>query len=318
MNNCTGLVAMSEHGAVHEPVLIEETIAALAPHPAGRYVDGTVGLGGHAERLLAESAPDGRLLGLDRDADALALAAERLAPFGERVTLIHDSYERALPHAQTAGLAPCDGFLLDLGASSLQFDTAERGFSFRLDGPLDMRFDRASGKTAADLVNEANEAELADLIWRLGEEPASRRIARAIVRERPIATTGQLARLVERVAGRPGQRISPATRTFQALRIAVNRELEALTAALEHTPELLRSGGRLAVISFHSLEDRIVKQFVQRESRDCICPPGLPLCRCGHTKTLRPLGRRPVMPGAAERERNPRSRSAKLRAAQRI
>ncbi|HLZ68826.1 MAG TPA: 16S rRNA (cytosine(1402)-N(4))-methyltransferase RsmH [Dehalococcoidia bacterium] len=309
---------MSERGAVHEPVLLEETIAALAPRPGGRYVDGTVGLGGHAARLLAASAPDGRLLGLDRDADALVLAGERLAPFGERVTLIHDSYAQALPHALAAGLAPCDGFLLDLGASSLQFDTAARGFSFRLDGPLDMRFDRSSGETAAEVVNESDETELANLIWRLGEEPASRRIARAIVRERPIETTGQLARIVGRVAGRPGQRISPATRTFQALRIAVNRELETLSAALERTPELLRSGGRLAVISFHSLEDRIVKQFLQRESRDCICPPGIPACRCGHTQTFRPLGRRPVMPGVAARERNPRSRSARLRAAERI
>ena len=309
---------MTERGAVHEPVLLEEAIAALAPRPGGRYVDGTVGLGGHAARLLAESAPDGRLLGLDRDAEALALAGERLAPYGERVTLIHDSYEAALPQALAIGLAPCDGFLLDLGASSLQFDTAARGFSFRLDGPLDMRFDREAGETAAEVVNKSDEAELANLIWRLGDEPASRRIARAIVRERPIATTSQLARLVERVAGRPGQRISPATRTFQALRIAVNRELEALSATLERTPELLRGGGRLAVISFHSLEDRIVKQFIQRESRDCICPPGLPVCQCGHRKTLRPLGKHPVTPGAAERERNPRSRSAKLRAAERI
>jgi len=309
---------MAERGVVHEPVLLEETIAALAPRPGGRYVDGTVGLGGHAARLLAESAPDGRLLGLDRDADALAIAGERLAPYGDRVTLIRDSYEQALPRALAAGLAPCDGFLLDLGASSLQFDTAARGFSFRLDGPLDMRFDRGAGETAADVVNGSGEADLADLIWRLGEEPASRRIARAIVHERPITTTGQLARLVERVAGRPGQRISPATRTFQALRIAVNRELEALSAALECTPELLRGGGRLAVITFHSLEDRIVKRFIQRESRDCICPPGLPECRCGHQKTLRPLGRHPITPGLAERERNPRSRSAKLRAAERL
>ncbi len=309
---------MPERGAIHEPVLLEETIAALAPRPGGRYVDGTVGLGGHAARLLDASAPGGRLLGLDRDADALAIAGERLAPFGGRLTLIHDSYEQALPHALAAGLAPCDGFLLDLGASSLQFDTAARGFSFRLDGPLDMRFDRSSGETAAEVVNESAEADLANLIWRLGEEPASRRIARAIVRERPIETTGQLARIVGRVAGRPGQRTSPATRTFQALRIAVNRELETLTATLECTPELLRSGGRLAVISFHSLEDRIAKQFIQRESRDCICPPGLPVCRCGHMKTFRALGRHPVTPGAAERERNPRSRSAKLRAAERV
>jgi len=305
--------------AVHEPVLLEETIAALAPCSGGNYLDGTVGLGGHAKRLLAASAPDGLLLGMDRDPDALREAGARLAGFAGRVTLVHASYVDAAAAVAAHGFAPLSGILLDLGVSSLQLDRAERGFSFRLDGPLDMRFDPTSDDPpAADLVNHASETELADLIWRYGDEHESRRIARAIMRARPLHTTTQLAKVIERVLRRPGTRLSPATRTFQALRIAVNRELEGLQRVLEASRDLLGSGGRLAVISFHSLEDRIVKQFIQRESRDCLCLPGLPECRCGHRRSFTPVFRAAISAGSAELARNPRSRSAKLRAAIRL
>lgn len=305
--------------ARHLPVLLEETLVALAPHAGGRYLDGTVGLGGHAARILEASAPDGRLLGLDRDPEALVLAGERLSRFGGRTTLVHASYVDAPAVACERGFLPLDGLLLDLGVSSLQLERPARGFSFQGDGPLDMRFDPGSADpTAARLVNETPEAELADLIWRYGEEPASRRIARAIVRVRPIETTAQLARLVEHVAGNAGRRTAAATRTFQALRIAVNRELEALATLLEASRNLLAAGGRLAVISFHSLEDRIVKQFIRRESRDCICPPGLPACACGHQRSLSPLTKGAVAASEPERRQNPRSRSARLRAAIRL
>jgi 16S rRNA (cytosine1402-N4)-methyltransferase len=302
----------------HVPVLLEETVSSLAPHASGRYLDGTVGLGGHAERILEVSSPGGRLIGLDRDPDALAEAKKRLSRFGTRAQLVHASYTEAQAVAGQAGMTPLSGFLLDLGVSSLQLDRSERGFSFRTEGPLDMRFDPASGEPAATLVNSAPEEELADVIWRYGEERASRRIARAIVQARPLRTTTQLARVVERVAGRPGMRTSPATRTFQALRIAVNGELDNLSRALESTRDLLEVGGRLAVITFHSLEDRIVKQFIQRESRDCICPPGLPECRCGHMRSFAPLNRSSVAASDEESRRNPRSRSARLRTAVRL
>lgn len=308
---------MSEPAPVHLPVLLEETLSALAPRAGGCYLDGTVGLGGHAEQILERSSPDGRVIGLDRDSDALALARERLAHFGDRATLLHRGYDEAQQVVAELGVAPLDGFLLDLGVSSLQLDRAERGFSFRVDAPLDMRFDQTGGGSAHELVNGTEETALADLIWQYGEEPASRRIARAIVRSRPIESTVQLARVVEHAVGRPRGRTSPATRTFQALRIAVNHELDNLSSALDQSVRLLARGGRLVVISFHSLEDRLVKRFIQRESRDCICPPGLPECRCGHQRTLIPLSRSPGVPSIQEQHTNPRSRSAKLRAAQR-
>ncbi|MHB8577979.1 MAG: 16S rRNA (cytosine(1402)-N(4))-methyltransferase RsmH [Dehalococcoidia bacterium] len=307
---------MSVEAAVHLPVMLAETLTALAPHPGGHYLDGTVGLGGHAEAIAERSAPTGRLLGLDRDLQALSEASARLARFGERVELAHGSYVDAAGLVSERGLGPLDGILLDLGVSSLQLDRGERGFSFRLDGPLDMRFDpTAAVPTAADLVNGADEAELAGIIWRYGEEPASRRIARAIVRARPLATTVQLARLIEKVAGRPGMRTSPATRTFQALRIAVNGELDGLASVLEDAKSLLTVGGRLVVISFQSLEDRVVKQFIHRESRDCICPPALPECRCCHRRSFTAVTRGALKATDDEIRRNPRSRSARLRAA---
>jgi 16S rRNA (cytosine1402-N4)-methyltransferase len=305
----------------HQPVLYHEIIHSLQPRGDGRYIDGTLGAGGHARGILEASAPDGRLLGLDVDPAALAIAHERLAQFGERAILVYASYTEMAAQAAALGWQAVDGVLLDLGVSSMQIDTPERGFSFLADAPLDMRFNPANPVTAAQLVNTLPEKELADLIFRYGEERQSRQIARAIVQARPIETTRQLAELAKRVAGkgkaRP-ERIDPATRTFQALRIAVNQELETLENALPQAVDLLAPGGRLAVISFHSLEDRIVKQFMQRESQDCICPPRQPVCTCGHRATIKVITRHPIRPGEAEIQENPRARSSRLRVAERL
>jgi 16S rRNA (cytosine1402-N4)-methyltransferase len=303
--------------APHIPVLYDEVMRYLEPKPGGRYIDCTVGAGGHAAGLLEASAPGGVLLGLDADADTLALARERLARFGERVTLAHANFRTLAAAARSHGFDAAGGVLMDLGLSSMDVDDPERGFSFLRDGPLDMRYDRSAGQTAAALVNTLTEAALADIIYRYGEERRARAIARRIVEARPLHTTIELARVVEAAAPRrPGQRgPHPATRTFQALRIAVNDELGALEAGLAAAIELLRPGGVVAVIAFHSLEDRVVKQVFRRESRDCICPPGQPVCTCDHRAVLAVLTRKPVSSGAEEVERNPRSRSAKLRAA---
>ena len=288
--------------AGHVPVLLAESLELLAVRPGGLYVDGTVGLGGHAEAVLRASAPDGRLLGLDRDGETLARTTERLAAFGPRARLEQADY-REIP--ERLGGEPADGILLDLGISSVQLDDAERGFSFQAEGPLDMRMDRSVGPTAADLVNRMRERDLADLLYECGEEPASRRIARAIVfaRERQrITTTTELADIVRRAAGRsrrPG--LHPATRTFQALRIRVNRELDGLREALEGAASCLKPGGRMAVIAFHSLEDRAAKEAF----------------RALAARGFRVLTRKPVRPGEAEVRLNPRSRSARLRAVSR-
>lgn len=297
----------------HVPVLLQAVLDLLAVRPGGVYVDGTLGGGGHARAILALSSPDGRLLGLDRDPAALAAARERLAPFGARAVLRHGSFARLRELAE--GFAPADGVLLDLGLSSLQLADPTRGFAFAHEGPLDMRFDPGEGgPTAADLVNALSVNELTALLYRYGEEPQARRIAEAIVAARPLATTGELARVIERAIGPARGRIHPATRTFQALRIAVNEELQALEMALPQALEVLRPGGRLVVISFHSLEDRRVKQFMQREARDCICPPELPACACGHRAQGWIVTRRPRQPEPAEVAANPRARSARLRA----
>jgi len=288
--------------ASHVPVLLAETLELLAVKPGGFLVDGTVGLGGHAAGVLRASAPDGRLLGLDRDGETLERARVRLAEFGERVHLEQGDY-REIP--ERLGDERPDAILLDLGVSSVQLDEAERGFSFQAEGPLDMRMDRSSGPTAADIVNRMREKDLADLLHQYGEEPASRRIARAIVfaRERKrITTTTELADIVRRAAPRrrPGAP-HPATRTFQALRIRVNRELEGLAEAVERAASCLRPGGRLAVIAFHSLEDRAAKEAF----------------RALAARGFRVLTRKPVRPGEAEVRANPRARSARLRAVER-
>ncbi len=302
----------------HVPVLYQQVLAGLNPRPGGRYVDGTLGAGGHARGILQASAPDGLLLGLDVDPQALTLARAALAPFGERAILRRDSYTALREHLRSLGWPAVDGILLDLGLSSMQLDTPERGFSFREDAPLDMRFSPDTPQTAADLVNTLPEAELADILYRYGEERRSRRVARAIVAARPLYTTRQLAEVVARAtrSGRPG--MHPATRTFQALRMAVNQELQNIERALPQAVEALNPGGRLAVISFHSLEDRIVKRFLRRESRDCLCPPRQPVCTCGHKAVLRTLTRKPITADAEECARNPRARSAKLRIAEKL
>ena len=301
---------------LHTPVLLKEVLGGLEVKAGGAYIDCTLGAGGHARAILEGSQPKGRLLGIDRDPAAIQLSQSQLASYGGRVRLVYDSYVRLEAIASAEGFIPSDGVLLDLGISSLQLEDHQRGFSFQTDGPLDMRIDPQAEVTAEHLVNELTEAELTDIIVKYGEEPRARTIARAIVRGRPIRRTLQLAHVVASVAGRRG-RIHPATRTFQALRIAVNGELEALAAVLPQTVSILAEGGRVAVISFHSLEDRLVKEFMARESRDCICPPEVPVCRCEHERTLRILTKKPVRPTIEEVRQNPRSRSAKLRIAER-
>jgi len=309
------------HGASprHIPVLYDAVMASLAPESGGRYIDGTVGLGGHAQGLLEASAPDGELLGLDADPQALEQARANLASFAARITLVQGRHHNLGEIASRQGWRQVDGILLDLGVSSLQLDKAERGFSFREDGALDMRLGPDGTQTAADLVNDLSERELADLIYAFGEERYSRRIASAICRERPFRGTARLAEVVARaVPNRSRQRIHPATRTFQALRIAVNDELESLRQVLPQALDLLKPGGRLAVIAFHSLEDRIVKQYLVRESKDCICPSELPACVCDHRATVRLLTRKPVRPSEQEVAENPRSSSARLRVAEKL
>jgi 16S rRNA (cytosine1402-N4)-methyltransferase len=304
----------------HVPVLYAQVIELLQPVSGGRYIDGTVGAGGHSDGILAASAPDGRLLAFDRDPEALEVARQRLAPYGDRVVFVNASYAYVGSVAPAHGFAPADGILLDLGLSSLQLDEAERGFSFMREGPLDMRFDTTQGKTAADLVNNLSAKELADLFWHYGEERHSRRYARAIVAARPLATTKELADLIEQEA--PGsarrRRIHPATQVFQALRIAVNQELAALETGLPAAIELLRPGGRIAVISFHSLEDRYVKNLFRDLTRDCICPPTQPICTCDVEPQLKLVTRGALQADDAELERNPRSRSARLRVAEKL
>jgi len=303
----------------HVPVLLKETLQALAIRPSGRYVDGTLGGGGHAIEILRASAPDGTLLALDADAAAIARARERFESegFSARVTLAHSSFADLGRVAREHGFDAVDGVALDLGLSSDQLADEARGFSFTSSG-LDMRFDLTRGQAASALVNELSAQELADLLYRYGEEHASRRIARAIANARPIQSAQQLAEVVARAARGRRSKIHPATRTFQALRIAVNDELGALESVLPQAVGLLHPGGRLAVITFHSLEDRIVKHFFRTESRDCICPPDQPVCSCGHRATLRIITTKPIEPLADEVAANPRARSGKLRAVERL
>jgi len=302
----------------HQPVLYNEIIHAMQPHREGLYVDGTLGAGGHAWGILQASSPDGRLLGLDVDPQALSLAGVNLAEFGARAILVRASYRTLLRQMAVIGWQQVNGILLDLGLSSMQLDTQARGFSFQTEAPLDMRFDPDGKVLAADLVNSLDETSLSGLLYRYGEEQKSRQVARAIVKARPLHTTTELALVVAQVASGGRSGIHPATRTFQALRIAVNGELDALEEVLPQTITALAPGGRLAVISFHSLEDRLVKQFMRRESRDCICPPRQPVCTCGHKATLRQLTTKPVRPQDDEIQKNPRSRSARLRIVERI
>jgi len=308
----------------HLPVLAEEVIEMLRPAAGSLQIDATVGGGGHTERILEASDPDGRLLGLDADGAAIARVAQRLERFGDRLVLRQANFRELGAVAPAAGFGAVDGLLFDLGLSSFQLADTERGFGFRAGGPLDMRFDATRGVSAAELLVTLDATELTALFRRFGEEPFAPRIARAIVEARrsaPITTAEELAALIERVAPRtaPGRRrIHPATRVFQALRIAVNEELDALSEALAAAVDLLRPGGRLVVLSYHSLEDRIVKRFLDAERKGCICPPSVPVCVCGRTPRLRLVTRPSLTPTDAEIAANPRARSARLRAAERI
>jgi 16S rRNA (cytosine1402-N4)-methyltransferase len=301
----------------HIPVMLEEVLEALGVQPGGRYIDCTLGGAGHAEAILERSQPGGTLLGIDADPAAIERGRERLSRFGEDVRMVQGNFRDLGAICRQMEFAPVNGILMDLGLSSFQL-AEERGFSFHDEAPLDMRFS-GEGTSASEIINEWGEAELADLIFRYGEDPASRKIARRIVASRPIGTALQLAKAVEQAVGRRANLKShPATRTFQALRIAVNQELASLAAALPQAYGLLGFGSRLAVLSYHSLEDRIVKEYMHRESRDCICPPGLPECRCGHVATLRRVTKGALKPTLTEVAANPRARSARLRAAERI
>lgn len=307
----------------HTTVLLTEAIAAIQPRPGGVYVDGTFGGGGHTRALLAGCEPDGVVIALDADPDAIerALAMKDALWDRNRLRIGHRNFAAMRDVAVAEGFERVDGVLLDLGLSSFQLDHAARGFSIRLDGPLDMRFDTTQGPTAAELVNQLSESELVEMFWRNGEEPRSRQVAAAIVAGRgasPIETTRQLAAVALPALGaRRSARQSELAQVFQALRIAVNDEFASLRLALDAAVDLLRPGGRLVVISFHSLEDRIVKRFVTAESAECVCPPGLPICQCDTTPRLRILvrGRKPT---EAEIEANPRARSAIMRVAERV
>jgi 16S rRNA (cytosine1402-N4)-methyltransferase len=302
----------------HLPVLYKEIIHALQPRQGGRYVDGTLGAGGHARGILEACAPDGQLLGLDVDPQALTIARKTLAPYEDRIHLAQASYTTLSAQLQDLGWNAVEGILFDLGASSMQFDTPERGFSFMQDAPLDMRFGPAAIQTAADILNTFDERELADLIYEYGEERDSRKIARAIVAKRPLHTTRELVAVIEAVSPRRGERVHPATRTFQALRIAVNGELASIREVLPQAVASLQSRGRLAVISFHSLEDRIVKEFFREQSKDLLNPPYEQIYEEERKAVLKEITRKPITPAEQETKKNPRARSAKLRIAEKI
>lgn len=302
----------------HLSVLKEVVLECLNLKPGDTVIDCTVGAGGHAEGMLEKIGPSGKLLGLDMDPLALQLARTHLSPYQAQIRLVEANFEQVAGIAAQTGFLAANAILADLGVSSMQLDTPERGFSFLQDGPLDMRMGPQASQSAAELVNTLAEKDLADIIYRYGEERKSRVIARAIVNNRPLHTTAQLAEVVSRaVGGRGGQKIHPATRTFQAIRIAVNDELGVLERFLPAAMGLLAPQGRLAVISFHSLEDRLVKHFFQQEATDCLCPPRQPVCTCGHLAGLTIITPKPLTADEAETEANPRARSAKLRVAER-
>ena len=304
---------------IHVPVLLQTVIDLLNIRPGGRYIDCTLGTAGHAAAILEKSLlPGGSLLGIDADPRAIEVAKKRLEHYGGAAILVNGNFRSLRDICREHTFYPVEGILFDLGLSSLQLEDEERGFSFRFDAPLDMRFDPGQPITAANIINNFPEDDLAALLRKYGEEPQSRHIARKIVSHRPINTTLQLANIVGQASGGSRGKIHPSTRTFQALRIAVNQELTNIEEALEQTIDLLHPGGRLVVISYHSLEDRLVKQFMRRESKGCLCPPDVPVCNCGHNPTLKLVNRKVITPSMAERKDNPRSRSAKLRAAERL
>jgi 16S rRNA (cytosine1402-N4)-methyltransferase len=302
----------------HKPVLYQEIIHALQPRNGGRYVDGTLGAGGHARGILEACTPDGLLLGLDVDPQALALARETLAPYEKRIHLVQASHITLAEQLASLKWDAIDGIVLDLGASSMQFDNAERGFSFMQDGPLDMRFGINATMSAEEIVNTFDERELADIIFRYGEDRDSRKIAKAIVMNRPLHTTRELVAVIEKASPRRGDRVHPATQTFQALRIAVNEELAAVEKTLPQAVSALRSGGRCAVISFHSLEDRIVKEYFREQSKDLINPPYERIYEQERKAVVQLVNKKPILPTDEEIKDNPRARSAKLRVIEKV
>ncbi len=306
---------MEQH---HIPVMLKETITALKVEPGGRYIDCTVGEGGHSAAILEQSSPEGRLLGFDADPHAIKIAKLKLQEFGESIVLINENFNNLGEICSQYNFRPVHGILFDLGISSLQLAETGRGFSFQQEAPLDMRFSPEQKLSAAEIVNDYSESELAMIIWKYGEEPKSRKIAKYIIENRPMETTSELARVITRAVKGERKKIHPATRTFQALRIAVNREMENLRSAMEQAVEILGIDGRLAIISFHSLEDRAVKEFLNLEARLCTCPPEVPVCTCEHQPRLRIINKKVIKPSTSEIEINPRSRSARLRIAERI
>lgn len=307
----------SVHG-LHLPVMLEESIHGLKVEAGGRYVDCTTGAGGHAQAILDASSPGGQLLGFEADPQAVEIARERLTSFGSLALIVNRNFSNLEEECLERNFFPLNGVLFDLGLSSMQLEETGRGFSFQYDAPLDMRFSPDQQLSVEEIVNSYKESDIASIIYKYGEEPASRRIAAAIVKNRPLYTTTQLADIIVRAVGGKKGRIHPATRTFQALRITVNRELETLETALRQALNMLGYGGRLVVISYHSLEDRIVKRFFREESRDCICPPGVPVCTCSHRASIRQVNRKIITPSPEEIHKNPRSRSARMRIAERI
>ena len=306
----------------HVSVLLDECIENLNIKPDGIYLDGTLGMGGHSYEI-ASRLSTGRLICIDRDETAIERAGRRLAPFGEKVRLVHGNFSDAASILDSLGIKGADGMLFDLGVSSPQLDEAERGFSYMAEAPLDMRMDRSGGITAWEVVNTWSEERLNRILWDYGEERCARRITAAILKrraERPIGTTQELVDIIRSAmpAAALREKQHPAKRTFQAIRIAVNDELGAIAAMMDTAPDRLNKGGRLCVISFHSLEDRIVKSGIQARERGCTCPREAPVCTCGFKQTLRSVSRKPILPSAEELEQNPRSRSAKLRVAERV
>jgi 16S rRNA (cytosine1402-N4)-methyltransferase len=302
----------------HKPVLYKEIIHALQPQRGGRYVDGTLGAGGHARGILEACSPDGQLLGLDVDPQALALSRENLAPYEGRTHLVQASYITITKQLAVLKWDFVDGIVLDLGASSMQFDNAERGFSFMQDGPLDMRFGSNAFQSAEDIVNTYDERDLSDLIFRYGEDRDARRIAKAIVMNRPLRTTRELVAVIEKASPRKGDRTHPATQTFQALRIAVNEELASVESVLPQAVATLRSGGRCAVISFHSLEDRIVKDYFREQSKELVNPPYERIYEVERNAVIEIINKKPIVASDEEVKDNPRARSAKLRVVEKI
>ena len=303
---------------IHQPVLLQEAIEALQVQPGKRYVDCTLGHGGHAQAILRRSQPGGKLLGIDADSEAIRVSKSRLINYAESVIMVNDNFVNLETICRENNFLPVQGILFDLGISSAQIEEPWRGFSFQQDGPVDMRFSQGQELTAADIINILSEDKLAELIRSYGEERYSQQIAKHIVRHRPIPTTLALASVIEHAVGGRKGKIHPATRTFMALRIATNRELENLTIALKQAISCLDPNGRLVVISYHSLEDRLVKQIMKQESIGCVCPPKIPECICGHTPTLKLISKKVITPSPGEIEANSRSRSAKLRVAERI